>query len=403
MERDHPKGRRTVMNRAIRAALSFVVGSALLSGCAGSGHSTGGASGWTALPGSPLSPRFGARAFWVGDRMVVMGGSQDRPCPPNADCVPSTPLSDGASFDPATGTWREIAEAPVRLGGASAAVLNETVYLLMQGSVLEPGVPPPAFLAYDAQRDLWRELLLPPDEEEIGFVLAVAGERLILYQGSQENGVEHDLLFDPADQTWTELPPDPLIPSFDRTMVWTDAGLVLTGIEDVPQPGSTGPALYRAAVLDLETLQWKRLPDSEVVGYEPAWFWSDGQVVNPTLGSSDGGEVGGWGRSYPHGGILDPDSGTWSSLPPAPEPSGYPGVSLGGDQYVVSLMGAVLHVPSGTWFELPPPPGSVTEQAVTWADDRLFVWGGVRWEGDESFSLVSDGWFWKPPEDEAPQ
>jgi hypothetical protein len=33
-------------------------------------------------------------------------------------------------------------------------------------------------------------------------------------------------------------------------MVWTDAGLVLLGIENVPQPGSEGPAVYRAAILD---------------------------------------------------------------------------------------------------------------------------------------------------------
>lgn len=386
-------------NRAFRWFLAFFVGSALVAACADTGlHPQGRAPGWTRVPDSPLSPRFGALAFWVDNRIVITGGSDGRPCPPGADCVPSTtpPLRDGAAFDPTTGKWQAIAAAPVSLGGASTAVLDDTVYLLIRGSDWAPRSPP-AFVAYDAGRDRWLELPLPPGEEHSGLTLAEAGDRVIAYQGSQENGVGRDLVFDPLDETWSELPPDPLTPSFDRTMVWTDAGLVLLGIEDVPQPGSIEPAVYRAAVLDLKTLKWRRLPDSEVVGYDPAWFWSGGRVVNPTLGTSDGGEVGGWGHSYPHGGMLEPTRGAWSPLPKdAPSPSGYPGVSLAGGDYVVSLMGAVLHAPSGTWFELPPPPGSAEEgQAITWAGDGLFVWDGVVWDGDEP-TLVSDAWFWHP-------
>jgi len=387
-----------VCNRAIRASLTFLVGTAVLVGCADADLQAPSASGWTRVADSPLSPRFGALAFWVDDRIVITGGSDGRPCPPNADCAPSTtpPLRDGAAFDPATGGWHDIASAPVALEGASTAILDDMVYLLIRGSDWVPGSAP-AFVAYDARRDRWLDLPLPPDGKDTGLILAAAGDQVIAYQGSQENGVAHDLVFDPLDETWSELPPDPLIRSFDRTMVWTDAGLVLFGIEDVPQPGSIEPALYRAAVIDLETLKWRRLPDSEVVGYEPAWFWSGGQVVNPTLGTSDGGEVNGWGRSYPHGGMLEPKRGMWSALPDAPPSSGYPGVSLAGDDYVVSLMGAVLHAPSGTWFELPPPPGSAGEgQAITWAGDSLFVWGGVRWDGDEP-SIVSDPWLWRPP------
>lgn len=384
-------------NRAVRWFLALLVGPVLVAGCADADLQPPSASGWTRLTDSPLSPRFNALAFWVDGRIVITGGSDGRPCPPNADCAPSTTpsLRDGATFDPTTGRWQAIAVAPVAPGGASSAILNDTVYLLIRGSDWAPGFPP-AFVAYDARRDRWLELPPPPGEDDSGLTLASGGDRLIAYQGSQENGVGHDLVFDPHDETWRELPPDPLIPSFDRTMVWTDAGLVLVGIEDAPQPGAIEPAFYRAAILDLETLNWRRLPDSEVVGYEPAWFWSGGRVVNPTLGTSDGGEVGGWGRSYPHGGMLEPARGTWAPLPDPPRPSGYPGVSLAGGDYVVSLMGAVLHAPSETWFELPAPPESAQEgQAITWAGEGLFVWGGVRWDGDDP-SLVSDAWMWRP-------
>jgi hypothetical protein len=91
--------------------------------------------------------------------------------------------------------------------------------------------------------------------------------------------------------------------------------------------------------------------------------------------------------------MLDPvcDGGLPADLPrPGPIRT-----SRWGD-YVVSPNGWVLHVPSATWFELEPPPGSADErQALTWADDRLFVWGGVRWHGDGA-TIVSDAWFWRP-------
>ncbi|MGH2634861.1 MAG: hypothetical protein ACRDHU_01735 [Actinomycetota bacterium] len=382
----------------------FAVGAA----CADGGPEDGGAGSrdegpaWVQIPPSPLTPRYGAHAFWVGDRVVVAGGFASDPCPPGADCaLPSEPpLRDGAALDPATGHWRSIAEAPVPLGWVSGAVLGSRVYLWVE----ESGVGSSrAFLAYHAEADRWEELPAPPVGGDHGYVLAAGGDRIVAYQGTQESGVRSDLAYDTASGTWSEVPADPLIPSFDRTMVWTDAGLVLIGIENVPQPGSEGPALYRAAVLDLESRSWRRLADSEVTGYDPSWFWSGGFVVNPTLGTSDGGGVGSWGRAYPHGGILDPIRGAWLPLPDPPPPGEpFPFVATGGGEYVASFSGWALHVPTGTWLELPPPPGVAHEgPAIAWAGDGLFVWGGVRWNGAEP-KLLSDGWLWEPSSTSTP-
>jgi hypothetical protein len=46
-------------------------------------------------------------------------------------------------------------------------------------------------------------------------MLAPAGGDIIAYQSTQENGVTADLIYDPDDQSWSELPRDPLRPSFD--------------------------------------------------------------------------------------------------------------------------------------------------------------------------------------------
>lgn len=353
---------------------------------------------WESVAPSPLSPLYGAHAFSVGERVVVMGALDSDPCPPGADCpAPSEPpLRDGAMFDPSTGEWQPIAPAPAPLGWASAAVIGDVVYLWVPGFEGLPGTRN-ALLAYDAARDRWEDLPAPVVGDDLSYVLAAAGDHLVAYQSSQEWGVRPDIEYDPASGTWSELPEDPLIESFDRTMVWTDAGLVLLGIENVPQPGSEEPALYRAAVLDPETREYRRLPDSEVTGYDPSWFWAGGRLVNPTLGTSDGGEVNNWGRSYPHGGILDPVQGTWSPLPNAPPPGElFPGVAVGGERYVTSFSGWALDMATETWFELPPPPDSADEgQALTWAGDQFFVWGGVRWDGMEP-AILDTGWIWDP-------
>jgi hypothetical protein len=355
--------------------------------------------GWVEVPGSPLSPRFGSHAFWVGQEILVLGGSASDPCPPTAACLPPSelPLRDGAALDPETGTWRTIAPAPVPLGWASGAVLGDVLYIWVRADEDIPETRR-AFVSYDVESDRWEELPLPPVGEDRTYVLAPTGDGIVAYQSTQEFDVMPDLEFDPSTRTWSELPTDPLVPSFDRTMVWTEAGLALLGIENVPQPGSEGPTVYRAAVLDLETRSWRQLPDSEISGYDPSWFWAGGLLVNPTLGTSDGGEVNNWGRPYPHGGILDPVQGTWSPLPDPPQPGDeFPSFAVGGAAYVSSFSGWVLHVSSGRWYELPPPPDSAHEgQAVTWAGDRLFVWGGVRWGGNEP-TILGDGWLWSAP------
>ena len=88
-------------------------------------------------------------------------------------------------------------------------------------------------------------------------------------------------------------------------MAWSGQELLLFDHELVPNPGSEKPSITRAAALDLESGSWRRLPDSEILASGP-WVIDDGRLINPMLGSADGGDSNGWGRSYPYGGILDP-------------------------------------------------------------------------------------------------
>ena len=162
--------------------------------------------------------------------------------------------------------------------------------------------------------------------------------------------------------------------AFDRSAVWTGRELLMTSLDLVDQPNSVRPSLYRAAALDLGAGTWRGLPDSEVLGWSPTWFWSGDRLVNPAIGSADGGETNDFGRAFPFGGIFDIGSGAWSTLPDPPVvASVLQGLSVGGADDVVSSEGFVLNVPTLTWTPLPKPRADeLSGMASVWAGDRLF-------------------------------
>jgi hypothetical protein len=142
-------------------------------------------SGWTRIADSPLSPRDGEVAVWTGTEMLVVGGSDQPPCPPLADCAGPTAdqrLSDGAAYNPQTDTWRSIADAPqsvtyaqVVWTGEEAVVLVPEIVPQTEGDVAQPD----ATLAYDPASGSWRRLDDPP--EQYGILCPGTGEQPVFW------------------------------------------------------------------------------------------------------------------------------------------------------------------------------------------------------------------------------
>ncbi|MGH2807778.1 MAG: hypothetical protein ACRDKT_10945 [Actinomycetota bacterium] len=354
---------------------------------------------WVRIPEGPLSARRAANAFDVDGILYVLGGTEADPCPPNADCVlpKEGPQSDGAAFDPATGEWRSIAPAPVTFDYAAGTVVGDRIYLLTYGLGPRAEV---SFLGYSTTEDLWAELPTPP-KPEWRFLIPFEDD-LIAYQGSQENGIANDYVFDVATKEWSALPVDPLAPTFDRSMVWTGDEIVLLGLPHVDNPGAEGPSLYEVATLS-PGHEWRHLPASEVSFNTPSWHFAGGKVVNSSILTSDGGETNNYGRAYPTGGIFDPATEEWGELSNPPEhdyqafEDHITGIYVGGDTWVTAGDGWAFHVPTGRWAPLTRPDGAPQyETAATWVGDRLAIWGGVSWNGSQG-RLHNDGWMWEPP------
>ena len=312
----------------------------------------------------------------MGGRFFVVGGWADPPCPAGALCMrPKEPaLRDGATFDPISGQWKRIADAPVPLSASLNVVVADGRLFLLTAELGRPDSPS-TFLSYDPGEDQWATLPFPDTDSDCLQVLG-AGTKVVVIACSDERGATQDAVFDTATARWSRLPTDPLRPSYGRTAAWLGDRLLLTASDLVPNPGSKGPTLTRLAVLDESLTQWTLLPDSDIIGGHPQWV--SNRIVFPMLGSEDGGKVGNWGRHYPYGAILDPATRVWTALPDPPAPgSGIQG-SIGnvGDSTLVG--GQLLNPQTEKWTRLPDAPwDDASAQTMVTSTDSIFVWGGA--------------------------
>ena len=348
---------------------------------------------WGKLPKSPLSARRDSVGAWVRDRVVIVGGWSDRPCPAAADCNVTEPAErTGASYDPVSGEWARIAEAPVPVNGHNTAVFMDDLYVLTYD--VFAGDTAPTFLRYNIKADAWTALPAPPTAGN----LVAAGDRILAIPGSDENGAVVDSIFNPENSTWTVLPDDPLGPSYDREGVWLHGTLKLSA-KSLPSAGSGGPSRVRMATLDRAFSTWFSQPDSDIIG--TGALAAGDRVVFPFYGTADGGAEGAWDRPYAYGGIFDPGDNSWKNLPELPElpagteldeyADGQPPQVLG---YEVLIGGRLLLDPMAlTFTELPERTWAPRIQStVITGLDSILVWGGVTYGEDGVGVNRADGY-----------
>lgn len=337
------------------------------------------AQAWVPMPDGPLSPRDSAMAFTVGDEVLIFGGRSEPGCPAGADCVapPGLPLSDGAAYDQGSRTWRSIADTPEPILAASGAVVGDRLYLWATtpcpANAFCPQPGHDEFLVYDVGEDAWRRLS-NPDRFGVDLLLVADRDRIIGYH-SESSGAAADLAYDPATDSWSELPRDRL-QGFDRVIVPHHGNLYLFAVPD--RASGNEPAdirYYRAAVLERDADTWRMLPPSTLPGFAATWAAFGDLVVNPLPPAPAGS-----GRSFPAGEAFDTVTEQWSVLPDAPAAAG-PFYELGivlGARYAASY-GFVLDPLAGTWSDLPVPPDAADQgAAAAWVGDTLVVWGGTR-------------------------
>jgi hypothetical protein len=423
-----PDGRGTAPTARQARAAALVLAGAVVAGCGGGGATptasptatSGSASptptaaptvaaaavqwAWSKVADAPLGPWLQVVTLWTGGEIVVLTG--DTACPPRTQCPPSKVKAErgGAAYDPQRDAWRELAAPPFSLYLASAAVVGRTVFVLAPANNDERL---PEFYAYSLDEMGWRRLPDPPIGPNSGVPTAITGvgDRLVAWDRFPTRHDPTDLGFNPATDEWTTMPADPGGRGQERTLLGLPDGRAVSVAAPLPPPldptGVRPPRFWRAAVLDAEGREWRSLPPSGIavspissLGHG-RWFLAGGRIVNPEVGtvaSAASGVVAPTaGSPLPTGGVLDPDTGAWETLPERPArqedlrraADPWDWASAAGGDYAV-LRGWIYDVPRRAWSRVPPvpdAPGGLTDPAVAWVNDRMYAWGGAAGAG----------------------
>jgi hypothetical protein len=334
--------------------------------------------------------------------MIVWGGS-DFLVDPTSGPAGAGNFSDGAAYDPATRTWRDIADPPYKVqyseGGETTPLTTPAVWtgeemlIFGYGRDLGRAAGP---LGYDPRTDRWRELATPPTGLSLASPSVVwTGSRVLVYGGVinqvDETGAPLNLpgdaaSYDPTTDSWRTLAPFPLGPRGGASVTWTGNEMIVWGGQDPALPG----ALADGAAYDAGTDSWRMLPASPLVGRTgqgAAWTGQEliiwGGSTNPSTSVADGA-------------AYDPRANTWRALSASPlapsEPTAitWTGAELlvvGGrargivgpdNRYGTFVGGTAVYDPKAdAWSRLPAPPAvACTGQTSVWTGSSIILWGG---------------------------
>jgi WD40 repeat protein len=268
------------------------------------------ATGAWAPTGSMTTPRQGHTATLLPDgRVLVIGRGS-----------PGTGIIAEA-WDPATGTWSVVAQAPFRL--FTAAVFLPDGRFLVTDS--QPRPNPGDTAIFDPSTGEWADTQpVAPDRYNHALVMTSAGTA-IMVGGDRPPDVGERIVerFDPSTDTWSEIGRLRDGAHSHEVTLLLDGRLLVIG----------GSSSSQAAEL-FDTATGR----TQVIAGEPP-KWAAGQWGSPIGQQLPDGRV--LFTSLEGAGSFDPASGSWSEVGPMPEPRDGATMTLLGPQAVLVIGGAM--------------------------------------------------------------
>lgn len=224
------------------------------------------AEGWTELP-PPPQWRDGAAIVWTGSELVYWGGV------PRA-VEDAVAVADGFSFDPETRRWSSIPVAPAAGSAAIAVWTGSEIVIVNRGG------PDGAWAgAFDPRRETWRSLPTPMHVPSVGGASAWTGSELIWVGGGRADDDENraGAALDPEAGTWRTLAEAPLGMNLSDA-VWTGTEVVVVGSElDRRNRATARTALAQAYDPAADT--WRELPPPPISSQTATVAFVDDRVI----------------------------------------------------------------------------------------------------------------------------
>ncbi len=193
---------------------------------------------WRAMPPPPLTAFEGAASVWTGTDWIVWGGTDG-----------TAEYADGAAYSVADDSWQPLPAAPIgaRRFHPNGAVWTGSEMMLTAGSTggdrttgnFEMALADGA--AYDPATDSWRDLGSGPAHP--GFVPVWTGTSMVLFAKGGASWYDPVTPAGCAPGTWSDFDGS-AIPHDDRSPVWTGQVVILLGSYDP----ATGGAVFTPPV-----------------------------------------------------------------------------------------------------------------------------------------------------------
>jgi hypothetical protein len=313
---------------------------------------------WRALPPSPLGPRANVVAVWTGHQVLAWGGYRGNATEPLA-------LQSGAAYDPATNTWRKIADNQWAHPGAIGVWAKDRLFILAKNGGAQ----------YVLATNSWHDIAMLPQTDGGGFLAGAWSGTTLLGVVAPSATTIAVARYDGRRDAWT-IGRSQRVASAYRSKVST----VWTGTELVVSNGGRSVWAY-----DPARDAWRSLA-------------SLARGATSTSIASIGGKV---AAVYAAGGGLHAvreDGRRWRAIADSEQVliSQPIAVGAGGRLVVIDRSGKGTpqraDLATGRWVSLGglPVPAGAKETAV-WAGTGLFVWGGLPAGTPASFTNPTPG------------
>ena len=313
--------------------------------------------------------------MWTGGKMIVWGGlfrGQGT----------YREVTDGAVYDPATGSWRKTAEAPPGVAKAVgvASAWTGTNAVFWAGNAPDG---PPVALGYTLSSNTWKTLPAGPLGNREGFTWAWTGAQLLIVGGTSGDGFASPVAaaLNPKTGGWTQPAPLNALKAFiPGGAIWNGSQVFITGAHYLcPEQGSSCTkhknmfVSYDPASDTMKQFDLSKAPvDPSERGMLRPIGWTGTEVVLQVGGDLPTGLI-----------FFDPSTGAWrtGARPPA-------GVASDqwawlGDRYVLPATSGRLElydVANDTWQVIQAgtsPLSTRNQSAIVWTGKDLIVWSGT--------------------------
>jgi hypothetical protein len=348
---------------------------------------------WTELP-PPPEVKQGTAFAWTGGELLYWGGVR-----PGDDSY--APTRDGYAFDPTTGEWRSIPDAPIP-GKYTKTVWtgSEAIFWGVEVDGREGGG-----VAFDPATERWRVIQSSPHQPAWGGVLVWTGTELIQWGGGRPGDPENTqgAAYDPGSDTWRMIAEAPIGLNL-ASGVWTGREMIVFGsLLDNRNVADTDHAVGAAYNPAIDT--WRTISPSDLSPQASAAVWMGDRMIayDYVLGAEE----------------YLPDADTWRDLPKLPLDAGecYPDAVVTDSRLFAWYCGqaALFDLSSQTWQ---PVGGGMIEATIEangatyklWRFASLAPAGGVIVFAAEGITVTKSGepcygcsgsptsfWLYRPP------